>query len=188
MKNIIILASGSGSNAENIMQYFNRGNFARVTWLISDNHEAYALKRAEAQGVNSKVFSRVNFKEGTKVLDFLVSQQPDLIVLAGFLLLVPSNMIQAFQGKIINIHPSLLPKHGGKGMYGIKVHESVISNRDKESGITIHHVNEKFDEGQAIFQATCPVSEHDTADTLAKKIQALEHEHFPRIIESLLVG
>ena len=186
MKNIIVFASGSGSNAENIIRFFDKTPNVKVSWLLSNNPEAYALKRAEMLNISTMVFDRTAFRDSDQVLNFLIRCQPDLIVLAGFLWLVPEKIVKAFPNRIVNIHPALLPKYGGKGMYGDKVHQAVIANQEKESGITIHYVDEHYDEGNIIFQATCKITSEDTPDSLAEKIHALEHEHFPKVIESLL--
>ncbi|TCO09599.1 phosphoribosylglycinamide formyltransferase [Natronoflexus pectinivorans] len=186
MKNIIILASGSGTNAENIIKYFINTNTAKVTWLLSNKKEAYAITRAKNLNVNTMIFSKEDFSIHNKVLDFLIEKQPDLIVLAGFLLLVPPKIVRAFPNRIVNIHPALLPAYGGKGMYGEHVHKAVIENKENKSGITIHFVNENYDEGDIIFQASCSISENDTPESLAEKIHELEHAHFPKVIEGLL--
>lgn len=187
MKKIIILVSGSGSNAENIVKYFSDSSVAKVTFILSNNPKAYALTRAKNLNINTLTFNREEFSSSKVVLNFLISQQPDLIVLAGFLWLVPAEIVQAFPNQIINIHPALLPKYGGKGMFGDNVHQSVVDNREKESGITIHYVNEKYDDGDIIFQAKCEVLPTDKADEVAAKVHALEYKHFPKVIESLLV-
>lgn len=186
MKNVVILASGSGTNAENIIRFFENSKISRISWLLSNNPQALALDKAKALGVNTMVFTRDDFYVNGRVLSFLQDEQPDLIVLAGFLWLVPSDVVKAFPGRIINIHPALLPNYGGKGMYGDKVHKAVIDNKEKQSGITIHYVNEKYDDGDIIFQASCSVSPDDTPETLALKIHALEYEHFPKVILRLL--
>jgi phosphoribosylglycinamide formyltransferase 1 len=187
MKKIIVLASGSGSNAENIIKHFNDSANAKVTHLLSNNPEAYALKRAESLGVNTMVFSRDAFYNTGEVLTFLSGSQPDLIVLAGFLWLVPQDIVKAFPNRIVNIHPALLPKYGGKGMYGDKVHDAVLQNGEKESGITIHYVNEHYDEGNTLFQANCSVEPGESRTSLVQKIHALEHAYFPKVIEQLLM-
>ncbi len=187
MKKIIVLASGSGSNAENIIKFFKDSVNVKVSYLLSNNPDAYALKRAESLGISTKVFSREGFYNNGEVLEFLLGCQPDLIVLAGFLWLVPQDIVKAFPHRIVNIHPALLPKYGGKGMYGSKVHEAVLSNGEKESGITIHYVNEHYDEGSTLFQATCRIEPTDDIHTLVAKIHALEHAHFPKVIQQLLV-
>lgn len=186
MRNIIILASGSGSNAENIIQHFAGREGVRVSHVLTNRSDAYVLERAKRLGVSTKVFDRTAFYDNNEVLDFLRSCQPDLIVLAGFLWLVPAALVEAFPQRIINIHPALLPAYGGKGMYGAKVHEAVVANGDGETGITIHYVNTRYDEGAVIFQARCPVDPGDSAEQVAQKVHALEYEHFPRVIEELL--
>lgn len=185
MKRIVILASGSGSNAENIIRYFHSAQRVRVELVLSNKREARVLDRAGALGVGAMSFNRTAFQEG-QVTSLLQALDPDLIVLAGFLWKVPEEMTRKFQGKIINIHPALLPEYGGKGMYGMHVHQAVINDKKEKSGITIHYVNEHYDEGAVIFQASTPVDKHDTPETLASKIHELEYEHFPRIIEKLL--
>ncbi|QYA24797.1 phosphoribosylglycinamide formyltransferase [Gramella sp. MT6] len=183
---IIIFASGSGTNAENIIKFFQKSKNAEVAAVLSNRRSAGALKKAHDLNVKALLFDREALYHTNDVLNILKDMDPDLIVLAGFLWLFPSNIIQAFPNKIINIHPALLPKYGGKGMYGSKVHESVISEKEKESGITIHYVNEKYDEGQTIFQATTPIDDNDTPETLASKIHELEYRHFPEVIQQLL--
>ena len=188
MKNIAILASGSGTNAENIIKYFSNRMSAKVTFVLSNKREALVLKRSTALNVESAFFDRNDFYASPKVLEMIVSRNIDFIVLAGFLWLVPENILKAYKGRIINIHPALLPSYGGRGMYGEKVHSAVIANRDKESGITIHYVNEKYDEGDIIFQARCNIETTDTPETLAKKIHSLEYRHFPVVIEELILN
>jgi len=184
VKTIVILASGSGTNAENIIRYFNQAqSFGRVSHIFTNNANAGVIKRAESCDVPVTVFDRSTFNsEG-----FLQQiGNPDLIVLAGFLWLIPNYFVKAFPQKIINIHPALLPNYGGKGMYGSRVHEAVIENGEKQSGITIHFVNEKYDEGEIILQARCFVSQNDTPDSLAQKIHQLEYAYFPITIQTLL--
>lgn len=186
MKHIAIFASGSGSNAENIVRYFSNKIIANVTLILSNKREAYVLKRAEALNVKSVFFEHKDFYSTGKVLDMLKENKIDFIVLAGFLWLVPKDILREYKGRIVNIHPALLPFYGGKGMYGDRVHRSVISNKDTESGITIHHVNEFYDQGDIIFQARCRVDPEDTPESLAVKVHALEYEHYPRVIEKLI--
>jgi phosphoribosylglycinamide formyltransferase-1 len=187
MKNIAILASGSGTNAENIIKYFSNKKSARVTLVLSNRREAYVLKRAAEHNVKSLFFERIEFYADGSVLDRLRSEKIDFLVLAGFLWLVPETILNEYEGRIINIHPALLPEYGGKGMYGERVHRAVIANRDKESGITIHYVNRHYDEGDIIFQAKCRVEPSDTPDTLASKVHLLEYEFYPKIIEDLIM-
>lgn len=184
MTNIAIFASGSGSNAEAIMDHFSDSQCARVALLLSNRGDAYALKRAERFGVRTAVFSRDEFRDPQgRVAALLREHHIDFIVLAGFLWLVPTYLTDAYAERIVNIHPALLPKYGGKGMYGDNVHRAVIGSGEKESGITIHLVNERYDSGDTLFQATVEVAPDDTPDSLAAKIHRLEHRHFPAIIE-----
>lgn len=184
MTNIAIFASGSGTNAEAIMDHFSDSSCGRVALLLSNRADAYALKRAERFGVPAAVFSRDEFRDPQgRVAALLREHRIDFIVLAGFLWLVPPYLTTAYAGRIVNIHPALLPKFGGKGMYGEHVHEAVIAAGEKESGITIHLVNEHYDSGDTLFQATVPVTPEDTPDTLAAKIHVLEHRNFPAVIE-----
>ncbi|WP_026932981.1 phosphoribosylglycinamide formyltransferase [Christiangramia echinicola] len=183
---IIIFASGSGTNAENIIKFFQNSKNVEISAVLSNKRSAGALKRAHDLNVKALLFDREAFYNSRDVLNILKDIEPDLIVLAGFLWLFPSNIIREFPDRIINIHPALLPKYGGKGMYGSKVHETVIAEKEKESGITIHYVNEKYDEGQTIFQATTPIEENETPDSLAGKIHELEYKHFPEVIQKLL--
>jgi phosphoribosylglycinamide formyltransferase 1 len=186
MKNIVIFASGSGTNAENLIRHFKAHPKGRIVSVFCNNKEAPVVKRALGLGVPVLIFGKEDLYGGDTVIGKLKELNTDLIILAGFLWLVPEDLIKEYSGKIVNIHPALLPGYGGKGMYGSRVHESIILNREKESGISIHLVNERFDEGEIIFQARCPVSPDDDAASLARKIHALEHEHFPRIVETLL--
>ena len=186
MRNIAIFASGSGTNAENIIEYFSTKNSAKVTLVLSNKREALVLKRAERHNVKTVFFERDDFYVSGKVLDCLLLHKIDFIVLAGFLWLVPENIIELYHGRIINIHPALLPGYGGKGMYGEAVHKAVVENREAESGITIHYVNKHYDEGDIIFQSRCKVDPADTNLTLAEKIHALEYLHYPAIIEELV--
>ena len=186
MIHIAILASGSGSNAENIADYFSGSDDIQVSLIISNSRDAYVHERASKLGIPSCTFSREAFGEGTPVLKKLREYNTDFIVLAGFLLKVSQPLLDAYPGRIVNIHPALLPGYGGRGMYGDKVHRSVIDAGEKVSGITIHYVNEHYDEGNIIFQATCEVEAGDTPDDLARKVHALEYAHFPRVIASLV--
>jgi phosphoribosylglycinamide formyltransferase-1 len=183
---IAIFASGSGTNAEEIMKYFQHNSSVKVVLLLSNNPEAYALERAKKFNVPSRVFNREQWKSTECVLEWLTEKKVTHIVLAGFLWLVPTTLIKAFPGKIVNIHPALLPKHGGKGMYGMKVHEAVKTAGDTETGISIHVVNEHYDEGELLFQAKCPVDDSDTPVTIAQKVHQLEYKHFPSVIEQWL--
>lgn len=186
MKNIAIFASGSGSNAENIINYLNNDKEININLIITNNKNAFVIERAKKLGVDWEIINKNDFKSSEFVLKTLKEYDINFIVLAGFLLLIPEYLITNFKDKIINIHPALLPNYGGKGMYGMNVHNSVIENNEKESGITIHYVNEKYDEGNTIFQAKCKIDENDTPESLAEKIHVLEYEHFPKIIADLL--
>lgn len=186
MRNIAVFASGSGTNAENIIEYFSTKNNAKVTLVLSNKRHAMVLKRAEKHIIKTVFFERDDFYVSGKVLDCLLLHKIDFIVLAGFIWLVPESIIELYQRRIINIHPALLPGYGGKGMYGEAVHKAVVENREAESGITIHYVNKHYDEGDIIFQARCKVDPADTHLTLAEKIHALEYLHYPAIIEELV--
>lgn len=186
MINIAIFASGSGSNAENICRYFKNSKQIRVTLIISNKKESYVLKRAESLLVESAVFIKSDFETSGKVVDCLQNQKIDFIVLAGFLLKVPDNLLEAYPNRIINIHPALLPKYGGKGMYGVYVHKAVKEAGETESGITIHYVNENYDEGNIIYQAKCAIQADDTPDDIANKVHALEYKYYPEVIESVV--
>jgi phosphoribosylglycinamide formyltransferase-1 len=187
MRNIAIFASGAGTNAENIINYFSNRNTAKVSLVMSNNRHALALKRAEVHNIRTVFFERKEFYVTGKVLRYLALYKIDFIVLAGFIWLVPESIIEQYPERIINIHPALLPAYGGKGMYGDVVHKSVIGNRDKKSGITIHYVNKFYDKGDVIFQEHCKVDPTDTPESLATKIHTLEYEHYPKIIEELVV-
>jgi phosphoribosylglycinamide formyltransferase-1 len=185
MKNIVLFASGGGSNAEQIMQYFAGRHDYTVAALFTNNQNAGVIEKAQKYGIPAFIFAKDELNYG-KVLQYLRPFNPHIIVLAGFLLKFPSGIIKEYPGKVINIHPALLPKYGGKGMYGIHVHRAVLENKDAESGITIHYVNDNYDEGNIIFQKAVAVEECLTPEDVALKVLALEHEHFPRVIEQLL--
>lgn len=186
MKRIVIFASGSGSNAENLIKFFQDSDHASVIQIFCNNHHAKVLDRAKRLGVSALSFNRVAFTKTDDVLDILKATEPDLIVLAGFLWKFPEHILKCFENKVINIHPALLPKYGGKSMYGMNVHNAIIQNNESETGITIHYVNENYDEGAIIFQVTCQVSKQDTAEDVAAKIHKLEMEYFPKVVEQLL--
>ena len=188
MKRIVIFASGSGTNAQNIAEYFNSSPKARVSIILSNNKNAYVLVRAKKLNIPTVCFTKEEFQGSNKVLGILQNENPDIIVLAGFLLKFPENIIRQFPDKIINIHPALLPKYGGKGMYGMRVHQAVIDNQEKETGITIHYVNKDYDKGAIIFQKSILVSKKDTPESIAQKVHALEYDHFPKVIEKLLMS
>ena len=187
MKKIVLFASGNGSNAENIMAYFNMSNAVSVVGIFTNNSEAKVIERAKKHKVPTFIFNKMELTDDT-VLNQLKQLQPDLIVLAGFLLKFPIHIINEFQNKVINIHPALLPNYGGKGMYGMHVHQAVLGNNEKETGITIHYVNEHFDKGEFIFQADVNIENCKTAEEIAQKIHELEMEHFPKVIERFLEG
>lgn len=186
MKKIAIFASGSGSNAENLINYFSNEKSAKVSLVLTNKPDAYVLERAGKLSVKSKIFDRNDFYGSNRVLDILRKEGIDFIVLAGFLWLVPPNIIEAYRARIVNIHPALLPSYGGKGMYGRRVHEAVIANGESQSGITIHMVSEIYDAGDIIFQTRCSVDPGDNAESLAQKIHKLEYEHFPAVIKEVI--
>lgn len=188
MKRLAIFASGNGSNAQSIIEYFKGSTSVHVAIIISNKKDAYVLERAKKEGVPSLLIQRQSFYESDEVIKTLHDQKIDFIILAGFLWLIPASLIAAYPNRIINIHPALLPAYGGKGMYGKYVHEAVIKAKEKESGISIHLVNEHYDEGTLLFQASCPVTEVDTPDSLAQKIHVLEHAHYPRVIEQTILS
>jgi phosphoribosylglycinamide formyltransferase-1 len=186
MKRIVIFASGSGTNAENIIHYFQTRAVAEVVHIFSNKAGARVLEHAQNLGVTATVFDKTALLNGT-VLEQLHLAQPDLIVLAGFLWKFPKDILEHYPNKTINIHPALLPKYGGKGMYGMHVHKAVVANKESETGITIHYVNEFYDDGAIIFQAQCDVLPTDTAKDVAFKVHELEMLHFPRVIEKVLI-
>lgn len=187
MKRIAIFASGTGSNAKALIEYFELHHHAQVTLVLSNNPNAGVLAIAREHGVETFVTDREHFFDGKTIVQHLRDRGIDLIVLAGFLWLIPKDLIAAFPNRIVNIHPSLLPKFGGKGMYGKHVHEAVLAANETESGITIHFVNEKFDEGAHVAQHSCPVLPGDTVETLAKRVQELEHTYFAAAVEKLVL-
>ena len=185
-KNIAIFASGNGTNAENIVRYFRDKGTAEVKLVLANRPDAFVLQRAERLDVPAFYVNKEEWKEGTRVLQLLADHGIDFVALAGFLLRVPDNVLHAYTGRMVNIHPSLLPKFGGKGMYGDRVHQAVLDAGEAESGITIHYTTEQYDEGGIVCQQKCPVLPGDTPDTLAQRVHALEYEYYPRVIESLL--
>ena len=185
-KRIVIFASGSGTNAENIIKYFQRTQFAEVVRVLSNKKDAKVLERAEKLKVKADSFTKEELFSEEGTLKVLKEIKPDIIVLAGFLLKFPEIILKEFPNKVINIHPALLPKYGGKGMYGSFVHEAVVKNKEAETGITIHYVNENYDEGAIISQKKVTLSEKETPETVAEKIHKLEYKWFPRIIEEVL--
>ncbi|NDV58002.1 phosphoribosylglycinamide formyltransferase [Bacteroides sp. 519] len=185
-KNIAIFASGSGSNAENIARYFQENDTVKIKLIVANKSDAYVLERARNLGIPSVVFLKKEWDKADNILAVLKENDIDFIVLAGFLLRIPEAILHAYPNKIINIHPALLPKYGGKGMYGDNVHKAVVAAGETESGITIHYVNEEYDKGEMIAQFTCEVTPADTYETVAAKVHALEYEHFPRVIKEVL--
>lgn len=183
---VAIFASGSGTNAENIINYFSKSTAIDICLLLSNKADAYVLERAKSLSVPSVVFSREDFYDSDRVLTILKEKGVDFIVLAGFLLKVPHNLVEAYPKRMINIHPALLPKYGGKGMYGKHVHEAVVAAGEAETGITIHYINEHYDDGDIIFQARCSVSPTDTPEDVARKVHQLEYEHYPKQIETII--
>ena len=186
MKNIVLFASGNGSNAEEIIKFFKNSEIGKVVAIFSNKAEAKVLDRAKNHNIPSVVFNKTQLNEGF-VLEQLHSFQPDLIVLAGFLLKFPESILKEYP-KVINIHPALLPKYGGKGMYGMNVHQAVLENKEKETGITIHYVNEHYDEGEFIFQKSVNIEDCKTAEEIAHKIHELEHQYFPEVIGKLITN
>lgn len=183
-----MFASGSGTNAEEVFKYFKDHASIEVVMLLSNNSNAYALQRAKNHHIKSYVFSGKEFMEGILIPEYLNKAGVTHIVLAGFLWLIPDYLIRSFPDKIINIHPALLPKFGGKGMYGSKVHEAVKASREQETGITIHLVNDRYDEGKILFQGKCVITENDSPEQIASCVQKLEHEHYPKVIEKWILG
>ena len=190
MNNIAVFASGNGSNAENIILHFNGGNVAEVKLVICNKETAAVVQKARNLGVPAMVLQREDLTSGhpEKLLEILAQNSIDTIILAGYLLMVPQAVTERYCGRIINIHPALLPKFGGKGMYGMNVHKAVIEAGEKESGITIHLADAVYDNGKVLFQASCPVFPEDTPASLAAKVHALEKEHFPAVIEKYIKG
>ena len=185
-KRIAIFASGSGSNAQKIMEHFKRHTEAEVVLILTNNPSAYVLQRADNFEIPSHIFTRQEFYDTDDVIRMLKTLQVDLIVLAGFLWLVPPDLLQAFPNKIINLHPALLPKYGGKGMYGDNVHKAILAANEEESGITIHFASEQFDEGEIIHQWKFKIEPGDNLEMVKFKGQQLEHQYFPKVIENLL--
>ncbi|MCG6187979.1 phosphoribosylglycinamide formyltransferase [Maribellus maritimus] len=186
VKKVALFASGSGTNVQNVIEYFADNEIIDVDSVWCNNPRAYVLERAEKFNIDTFIFDRETFYKSQEILNILKKRKVDLVVLAGFLWLIPDNLIQNFP--IINIHPALLPKYGGKGMYGMNVHKAVVENRDLESGISVHYVNENYDDGKLIFQAKCKIEPSDTPEIVAKKVHELEYKYFPEVIESVLLG
>lgn len=184
--NLAIFASGNGSNAENIVQYFANNHSVNIKLILTNNPQAGVIDRIKKYNLELIVFNKIEFYDKDTIIDLLRQFDIDYIILAGFLWLIPQKMIDAYKNKIINIHPALLPNYGGKGMYGHYVHQKVVENRETKTGITIHIVNEEYDKGKILFQATCPVLQNDTAETIADKVHRLEYQYFPQIILSFI--
>jgi len=187
VKKIAVFASGAGSNAENLIKYFSTKNSGKVVLVLSNKPHALVLERAAKLGVESVIFDRDEFYTSGKVLKMLTERNVDFVVLAGFLWFMPGYLTRAFDGRIVNIHPALLPAYGGKGMYGDRVHSAVLEAGEKESGITIHYVNEMYDSGDIIFQARCPVLPGDDIHSLAARVHELEYSYFPQIVENVIL-
>ena len=186
MINVVIFASGEGSNAEKIIEHLGGKAGVRVTWILCNNENAGVIKRAEKHRKGVQLISKFVLENYCRqLIEFLQMEKTDLIVLAGFLLKIPNEIVEAFAGRIINLHPSLLPKFGGKGMYGIHVHRAVIASGEHESGITIHYVNHEYDKGEVLLQQSCLINENDTPELLSQKIQILEHKYFPEAVEKV---
>ena len=185
-KRIAVFASGNGSNAEEIIKYFNRTGIGKVDLILSNNAHAYVLQRAANYGIPTVIFDKEELHHTGNVLKRLQEYNIDLIALAGFMWLMPTSILSAYPHRIVNIHPALLPKYGGKGMYGMRVHEAVKDAGEKETGITIHYVNEQYDEGEIIFQARCAVDPGDTPEEIARKVHQLEYTHYPQVIETVM--
>lgn len=184
---LAILGSGNGTNAQQISEHFANHQQVEVNCIIYNKKDAYIAQRAKNLGIDAQYFGRADFYDSSAVLDYLKERHIDWVILAGFLWLVPQNLLEAFPNRIINIHPALLPNYGGKGMYGHHVHEAVVANRETESGITIHLVDQHYDRGTILFQAKCQLSPEDTADSLAQKIHLLERDYFPKVIEETVL-
>ena len=187
MKKIVLFASGKGSNVDNIIQYFKSNKEVVIAGVFSNNASAKVLEKAKKYNIPTQVFNKEELTDGF-VENKIAAIKPDLIVLAGFLLKFPDPIIKKYPNKIINIHPALLPKYGGKGMYGMNVHKTILENKEQETGISIHYVNEHYDEGGIIFQKTISIADCNSPEAIAEKVQELEYEHFPQVIEKLLIN
>lgn len=186
MVNIAIFASGSGSNAENIATYFKENKQLNISLFMTNKPDAFVIQRAKKLGIPYEIFNKKDFYLSNNVLNILKQNEVEFVVLAGFLWLVPENLIDAYPKKIVNIHPALLPAYGGKGMFGDHVHRAVVENKEKETGITIHYVNKEYDKGDIIFQAKCPIEPTDTPEMIAAKVHELEYRYYPEVIERIL--
>ncbi|MDR1886407.1 MAG: phosphoribosylglycinamide formyltransferase [Prevotellaceae bacterium] len=188
MNNIAIFASGSGTNAQRLIEHFSPITDTNISILLTNKKNAGVIERAKKLGVPVRIFDREEFYNSENIVDFLQNEGIDWVILAGFLWLIPSNLLKVFPRRIVNIHPALLPKYGGRGMYGMNVHRAVIDAKEQESGITIHYVDGEYDSGSIIFQAVCPVNEADTPETLAARIHELEYKYFPAVMENLILN
>ncbi|CAH0159250.1 Phosphoribosylglycinamide formyltransferase [Pedobacter sp. Bi27] len=185
-KRIAIFASGSGSNAQKLMEHFKRSNEIEISLVLTNNADAYVLQRADNFEIPTHIFDKNEFYKTDEIIDLLKNLEIDFVVLAGFLWLIPKNLIHAYPGRIVNIHPAILPKFGGKGMYGDHVHNAVMAAGETEGGITIHYVNENYDEGEYIYQARYRIDKNDNLEMVKFKGQQLEHQHYPRIVETIV--
>lgn len=189
MVNIAIFASGSGTNAENLFNYYANSTTVKIKLVVTNNENAGIVERANRFRKNIQIISKATLSNySDQFIDFLKAENVDLIILAGFLLKIPEALVKAFPNRIVNIHPSLLPKYGGKGMYGMNVHNAVIAAHEKQSGITVHFVNEEYDKGKIILQETCDITSTDTPESLAEKIHQLEYKYFPLAIDKVIAG
>ncbi len=186
MKRIAIFASGSGSNAEQISRRFIGRTDVQISLILTNNPSAGVIQRARKLHIPVVVFDRTLLYESGRIVELLLNEGVELVVLAGFMMLIPENLIYAYPNRMLNIHPALLPKYGGKGLYGHFVHEAVVAANEPQSGITIHYVNEEYDQGEILFQATVDLAPTDTAEDVAQKVQALEHEHYPRVVDEVI--
>lgn len=187
MTRLAILGSGNGTNAQRLCEYFSGHKDIIIDCIIYNRKDAFIAQRAHNLGIEAQYFNKKDFYESSRVLDYLIERKIDYVILAGFLLLIPQNLLDQFPNRIINIHPSLLPKHGGPGMYGLKVHQEVIDSKETKSGITIHIIDNHYDRGPILFQAECPVLDTDDAETLAQRVHQLEYQHFPVVIEKTIL-
>jgi len=185
--NLALFASGSGTNAENIAKYFAKNSQINISCILCNKPDAYVIERAKNLKLDFLVFNKTDFQKNGKVENYLLEKNVNFIILAGFLWLIPEWLIEKYPNKIVNIHPALLPKYGGKGMYGDNVHKAVLENKEKETGISIHYVNKNYDEGDIIFQAKTTIDETDSIESIAQKVHKLEYKFYPQVIENILL-